>query len=240
MENLTLYTSRFLFPTTELPELNDTAVHEDLEKNDAAWALSCAFLILTMQTGFAMLECGNVSAKNAASIMIKNCVDVTVGGFSYWCFGYGLTFGKDYPNPFCGVGYWFFSLADNDPKWGTEYSHYFFHFSFASTATTIVSGAVAERMNFYAYIIFSFYNTVVYCIPASWAWNTGHGWLDGMGFFDFAGVCIVHYGGGVSALVAATMLGPRVGRFDKPDAYRVKKSVVFVFGFIICSIVLGI
>lgn len=217
--NVTFYSNLTLNTTSQTP-------HEDLTSDDAAWALNCAFLILTMQTGFAMLECGSVSTKNSASIMIKNCVDVTVGGLSYWAIGYGLTFGDDYVSPYFGWGKWFFTTDEKGPKWGTEYAHYFFHFSFASTATTIVSGAVAERMKFTSYIIFAFYNTLIYCIPASWAWN-GAGWLAQRGFFDFAGTCIVHYGGGASAFVAAHMLGPRLNRFDNPDAYAVSLPIFF-------------
>lgn len=119
----------------------------------------------------------------------------------------------------CGYGDFFFTET-NFTTMGERYSHYFFQFSFASTATTIVSGAVAERMKLHAYMIFSFINIVVYCIPAYWCWAET-GFLTRLGFFDFAGVCCVHLNGGTSALVSTVMLGERIDRFKNPDQYAV-------------------
>lgn len=146
--------------------------------------------------------------------MVKNAVDVIFGGLTYWAFGYGLSFGKDkYSNPFCGVGY--FMVDTNDPDLiGIVYSTFIFQLSFATTATTIVSGAMAERTRLTAYIIFSLLNTIVYVIPAHWIWSD-IGFLAQMGVIDIAGSGAVHLVGGTSGLVATLMLGPRIGRYDK-------------------------
>ena len=143
--------------------------------------------------------------------MMKNAVDVVFGGISYWVFGFGLSFGnKPGSNPFCGVGYFF---VDSDTEdMGILFSTYVFQLSFATTATTIVSGAMAERTKFLSYMVFSFLNTLVYCIPAHWEWAS-NGFLKTMGVVDIAGSGAVHLVGGTSALVAAIILKPRVGRF---------------------------
>ena len=180
-----------------------------------------------MQTGFGMLEAGCVSAKNVANIMMKNVVDVAIGGLTYWVVGYGLSFGPE------GTSYirWggFFTASNDEAVLGNLYTHYFFQFSFATAATTIVSGAVAERMRLDAYMIFSCLNILVYSLPACWAWAP-QGFLAKLGFFDFAGACVVHMSGGASALVAAGMLGPRLGRFTDPDAFEMSSPVTALTG----------
>ena len=118
----------------------------------------------------------------------------------------------DGTNPFCGIGYWF--VESSDPKvMGQVYSTFIFQLSFATTATTIVSGAMAERTKLKAYIVFSLLNTVVYCIPAHWVWAS-NGFLYQLGCVDIAGSGAVHTLGAASAFVAAWMLGPRKGRYD--------------------------
>ena len=165
-----------------------------------------------MQSGFGLLESGMVSLKNEANIMVKNAVDVIFGGLSYWIFGFAFSFGIiDRGNPFCGLGY-FVTDAD-ESEMGQVYSEYFFQLSFATTATTIVSGAMAERINLRAYILYSFLNTLTYTFPAHWIWAE-NGWLRKMGAVDIAGCGPVHLVGGVSGLVATMMLKPRSGRFD--------------------------
>ncbi|ELT98791.1 hypothetical protein CAPTEDRAFT_22997, partial [Capitella teleta] len=164
-------------------------------------------------SGFGLLEAGIVHPKNETNIMMKNLVDVVFGGLSYWLFGYGLSFGQDSGNnPFCGIGHWF--VTSKDHQMGLVYSNFIFQLSFTTTATTIVSGAMAERTKLDAYIIFSFFNTLVYCLPAHWVW-ADNGFLRTLGVLDIAGAGVVHLLGGVSALVAAIILGPRTGRFDK-------------------------
>lgn len=152
-----------------------------------------------------------VSRKNEANIMVKNAVDVIFGGLGFWMFGFAFTFGNDHgANPFSGYGS-FFTDAE-ETRMGDVFALYCFQASFATTATTIVSGAVAERMNLKAYIIFAFTNTLTYCFPAHWVWGD-NGWLRTMGVVDMGGASPVHLVGGVAGLVATIMLRPRVGRF---------------------------
>ncbi|XP_022103038.1 putative ammonium transporter 2 isoform X2 [Acanthaster planci] len=210
-------------PSVDLPDYlrNHTPVYLpsislNTRWDDATWILTSAFIIFTMQSGFGLLESGSVSQKNEVNIMVKNAVDVLFGGISYWMFGYGLSFdkiGSDFKSnhPFVAVGE-FFVDETNPDRVGSVFSHFFFHASFATTATTIVSGAMAERTKLEAYILFSFLNTLVYCFPAHWVWDCS-GWLKTMGVVDIAGAGAVHLVGGVTGLVATLMLKPRTGRF---------------------------
>ena len=136
--------------------MNSTDLKEDLiEYEDATWILTNSFIIFTMQSGFGLLESGMVSVKNEANIMVKNAVDVIFGGFSYWVFGFAFSFGiPERGNPFSGLGY--FLTDAEESKIGHVYSQYFFQLSFATTATTIVSGAMAERIKLKAYITVSY------------------------------------------------------------------------------------
>nr|XP_022334652.1 putative ammonium transporter 3 [Crassostrea virginica] len=181
--------------------------------DDATWILTSSFIIFTMQSGFGLLEAGCISSKNEVNIMVKNLVDVVFGGLSYWMFGFGLSFGtSDYSNPFCGIGYFFVDTTDD--QMGIVFATFVFQMSFATTATTIVSGAMAERTKLTAYVIFSFFNTLIYCIPSHWEWAS-NGFLRTLGVVDVAGAGAVHLVGGVSALVATLILKPRLGRYDK-------------------------
>ncbi|XP_059079544.1 putative ammonium transporter 3 [Tigriopus californicus] len=180
--------------------------------DDATWILCSSFIIFTMQTGFGMLESGCVSLKNEVNIMMKNVVDVVLGGITYWAFGYGFSYGSGPgTNPFFGFGDWF--LNAEGKAIGPVFTTFLFQLSFATTATTIVSGGIAERCNFYAYCLFSLVNTVVYCFPAGWLWGQ-HGFLKNLGAVDIAGSGGVHLVGGSSAFVAASIMGPRLGRWD--------------------------
>ena len=155
---------------------------------DTNWVLTSSFIIFTMQTGFGMLESGCVSIKNEVNIMMKNIIDIVLGvsgcpspisvsfhlrilpqGFTYWLFGYGLSFGRGaLTNPFVALGDFLIDPQVGDTLMGPIFAAFLFQLSFATTATTIVSGAMAERCNFKAYCIFSFLNTAIYCIPAGW------------------------------------------------------------------------
>ncbi|XP_027047249.1 putative ammonium transporter 1 isoform X2 [Pocillopora verrucosa] len=172
-----------------------------------------------MQTGFAFLEAGSVRSKNTTNILIKNFLDVFIGAVAYWLFGYAFAFGVE-SNGF--IGHKFFALADLPAD---KYSHWFFHFVFAATAATIVSGAMAERTEFKAYLLYSVFLTgFVYPIVTHWAWDE-NGWLykgveytkDNVtmtvAYQDFAGSGVVHVLGGTVALVGAAIVGPRLGRF---------------------------
>lgn len=186
----------------------------DLGLEDATWVLTSSFIIFTMQTGFGLLESGCVSVKNTVNIMMKNIIDIVLGGFTYWIFGYGLQMGRGpLTNPFIAIGDFFIDPDDDHFLMGQIYTSFLFQLSFSTTATTIVSGAMAERCNFKAYCIFSFVNTIVYCVPAGWIWGE-HGFLKKLGVVDIAGSGPVHLVGGASAFASAVMLGPRLGRYQ--------------------------
>ncbi|KAG5897809.1 hypothetical protein JTB14_011809 [Gonioctena quinquepunctata] len=161
-----------------------------------------------------MLESGCVSIKNEVNIMMKNVVDIVLGGLTYWMFGFAFSFGRSpLNNGFIALGDFFIDPSLNDPLKGAMYAAFIFQLSFATTATTIVSGAMAERCNFKAYCVFSFLNTAIYCIPAGWIWGE-HGFLRALGAVDIAGSGAVHLIGGSAAFASALMLGPRLGRYD--------------------------
>ncbi|XP_029838955.3 putative ammonium transporter 3 [Ixodes scapularis] len=181
---------------------------QSMKPDDATWVLTSSFVIFTMQTGFGLLESGCVSKMNEVNILMKNAVDVVLGGLTYWAVGYGLQNGRGPgTNPFCGVGSFF--LDASSEVMGEEFAMFIFQLSFATTATTIVSGAMAERTNFHAYMFFSALSTLMYCIPAGWVWSK-HGFLNKLGVIDFAGSACVHLLGGTSGLMSAIMLGPRL------------------------------
>ncbi|XP_055919664.1 putative ammonium transporter 3 [Eupeodes corollae] len=207
-------------PVSELP--SRSAVHNgsyvipgvyDLSVEDTNWVLTSSFIIFTMQTGFGMLESGCVSIKNEVNIMMKNIIDIVLGGFTYWIFGYGMSFGRGpLSTPFIAIGDFLLDPVVGDPLMGQIFASFLFQLSFATTATTIVSGAMAERTNFKAYCLFSLLDTAVYCIPAGWIWGE-HGFLNILGAVDIAGSGPVHLIGGASAFASAAMLGPRLGRY---------------------------
>lgn len=176
----------------------------------------CAVLVLFMQAGFAMVEVGLNSAKNTVNILFKNIMDVSVGVLLFFLVGYGLMYGSG--NSWFGWGGVGISLDDlsNNAVSG-DYSHaadFLFQAAFAATAATIVSGAVAGRMKFEAYLVYSaFLTALIYPISGYWKW--GGGWADQMGFQDFAGSAVVHGVGGFAGLAGAIVLGPRLGRFVK-------------------------
>ncbi|CAH1778550.1 unnamed protein product [Owenia fusiformis] len=195
---------------------NSTALPVGVTWDDATWILTNSFIIFTMQTGFGMLEAGAVSLKNEVNIMVKNAVDVIYGGLSYWTFGYAFSFGEDSgSNPFIGIGYFFVDSSDPN-ELGILFATFVFQLSFATTATTIASGMMAERTKLFSYSLFSFFNTLVYCVPAHWVWGS-NGFLSELGVIDIAGSGAVHLLGAVSGLVATILLKPRIGRYDNID-----------------------
>ncbi|MFT5193327.1 MAG: Amt family ammonium transporter [Cellvibrionaceae bacterium] len=175
----------------------------------------CAVLVLFMQAGFAMVEAGFNGGKNTINILFKNLMDMAVGGLLYFIIGYGIM----YPGEF--NGFFGFSGVGFVPSTGivTDYLpttevDFLFQVAFAATAATIVSGAVAGRMQFRSYLIYSaIISAIIYPLAGSWKW--GGGFLDIMGFYDFAGSLIVHAVGGFAGLAGAIVLGPRIGRFNK-------------------------
>jgi Amt family ammonium transporter len=172
---------------------------------NGVWILVAGVLCFLLQAGFGLLEVGMVRSKNAQNIMIKNLLDVAVAALSYYAVGYGLAYGEG-GSPFCGQSYFFLN--------GTEdYIGWFFQFVFAGTTATIVSGAVAERCQFRAYLIYSAVLTAfIYPVVSHWIWSAD-GWMAGK-VLDFAGGGAVHGVGGTAALSAAWILGPRIGRFS--------------------------
>lgn len=160
------------------------------------------------------LSTGMVSKKNETNIMVKNALDVIFGGLSYWMFGFAFSRGEsdDHSdqNAFSGSGNFFADASQS--KMGSVFALYFFQASFATTATTIVSGAIAERANLQAYMVFSFTNTLAFCFPAYWVWGE-HGWLKELGVIDVGGASPVHLVGGVAGLVGTIMLRPRRDKY---------------------------
>ncbi|XP_042235441.1 putative ammonium transporter 1 isoform X2 [Homarus americanus] len=187
-----------------LEELQDALKH--FQRNtDVFFLVTMGTICFFLQCGFAFLEAGAVRSKNTTNILIKNMLDVFIGGISYWLVGFPLAFGEG--NSFCGTTYWAsYELPDE------RLAFWFFQFVFAATAATIVSGSMAERCAFNAYLIYSIVLTVVYPVVSHWAWSDS-GWLSVRAYQDFAGSGVVHLTGGVAALMGAIILGPRAGRF---------------------------
>eukprot|EP01025_Chloroclados_australasicus_P025954 TRINITY_DN25808_c0_g1_i2.p1 TRINITY_DN25808_c0_g1~~TRINITY_DN25808_c0_g1_i2.p1 ORF type:complete len:471 (-),score=64.99 TRINITY_DN25808_c0_g1_i2:425-1837(-) len=190
---------------------------------DVFYLLVSGYLVFFMQCGFAMLSAGSVRSKNAMNIILKNLLDACFGALGWYLLGFALAYGEgDDPNPFIG-GRKYYALSNaNEGQNPRIYADWFFQYAFAATAATIVSGAVAERTRFVAYLCYAFlltsfvYPTVVY-----WVWNA-NGFLSfgndkiglGHGMIDFAGCGVVHMTGGFAGLWGAYVVGPRLGRFD--------------------------
>lgn len=181
-----------------------------LSSVDTIWVLLGAVLVFFMQAGFAMVETGFTRAKNAGNIIMKNLMDFALGTIVFWLIGFGLMFGGDGPL----VGGLDFFIQGN---YGGSYpssAYIIFQTVFCATAATIVSGAMAERTKFSAYCMYSvLISLFVYPISGHWIW--GGGWLAELGFHDFAGSTAVHMVGGIAALIGASILGPRIGKYDK-------------------------
>ncbi|MBM6724068.1 ammonium transporter [Pseudoflavonifractor phocaeensis] len=177
----------------------------------SVWYLVGAVLVFFMQCGFAMVEAGFTRAKNAGNIIMKNLMDFCIGTVVFILLGYGIMNSENY----------FFGLIGKPEYqmftdfYGFDWSNFFFQLVFCATAATIVSGAMAERTKFLAYCVYSgVISAVIYPIEAGWVWN-GQGWLVGLGYVDFAGSSVIHMVGGLSALVGAWMLGPRLGKYTR-------------------------
>mgnify|MGYP002622718397 CR=1 FL=1 len=181
------------------------------------WTCLAAFLVFFMQAGFAMVETGFTRAKSACNIMMKNLMDFSIGSLAFWMVGFGLMFGAPYTGLFGGAGIFGTSNFFFEGVESFDWAFLLFQTVFAATAATIVSGAMAERTKFTGYLAYSVFITVlVYPIFGSWAWNglySSGGWLEGIGFYDFAGSTVVHSVGGWAALAGAIVLGPRLGKY---------------------------
>ncbi|HWB72220.1 MAG TPA: ammonium transporter [Egibacteraceae bacterium] len=172
-----------------------------------------AALVFFMQAGFAMLECGFVRSRNAANIVMKNLMDFCVGGLAYFAVGFAIMYGAQVAGLFGTDGFFLTGFSAYEPVTGGSLEiDFLYQVVFAATAATIVSGGVAERMKFSGYLLMSLTMTaLIYPVIGAWKW--GGGWLDALGFYDFAGSTVVHLTGGVAALTGALILGPRLGKF---------------------------
>lgn len=186
---------------------------------DAGWVVICTVLVLLMQAGFICLETGLVRAKNSINVALKNISDFCIASLLFWAVGFGLMFGSS-DNGLIGASGFFPSVGLNPTAtdvWMIAF--FFFQLAFCSTAVTIFSGAVAERMSFRSFIIASvLLAAIIYPVTGHWAWASllnaeTEGWLEALGFIDFAGSTVVHSVGGWVALAAVLVLGPRLGRF---------------------------
>ena len=185
---------------------------------NVVWTLIAGILVFTMQAGFALVETGFTRAKNAANIMMKNLMDFAVGSLGFYILGAALMFGVSKAAGWFGWGgLGMPSLATGEGIW--DWTCFFFQTMFAATAATIVSGAVAERIEFKSYLIYSvLVSAIVYPISGHWMWGSlagegSQGWIEALGFHDFAGSTVVHSVGGWIALAGAMMLGPRIGKY---------------------------
>jgi len=177
----------------------------------AIWFLLGAILVFFMQCGFAMLETGFTRAKNAGNIIMKNLMDFCIGAIVFLLLGYGLMNSSTYIGGVVGIPEYGMFTSFYDFDW----SNFFFQLVFCATAATIVSGAMAERTKFISYCVYSaVISAVIYPIEAGWVWNS-QGWLAGLGYVDFAGSSVIHMVGGISSIIGAAILGPRIGKYTK-------------------------
>ena len=185
------------------------------------WFLIGTALVFWMQAGFAMVEAGFTRAKNTGNIIMKNLMDFCIGTVVFILIGFGLLMGEDLYGFIGKPGFDLFtSYAEFD------FSNFVFNLVFCATTATIVSGAMAERTKFLSYCIYSgVISALIYPIEAHWIW--GGGWLAQLGFHDFAGSCAIHMTGGISALIGAKILGPRIGKFTRDTSGKVVKVNAF-------------
>ncbi len=190
----------------------ETALAEYAFSLNTVWVLVAAVLVFFMQAGFALVEAGFTRSKNTTNILFKNLMDFTLGTITFWALGFGIMFGSS--NGFIGTIDLFSTGSYRTDM--PDMAFLIFQTVFAATAATIVSGAMAERTKFNAYLIFSaVISMIIYPISGHWAW--GGGWLSQLAvpFHDFAGSSVVHLVGGSAALVGAAVLGPRIGKYGK-------------------------
>lgn len=185
------------------------------------WFLIGAALVFWMQAGFAMCEAGFTRAKNTGNILMKNLMDFCIGTVVFILVGFGLLLGEDIAGFIGRPGFDIFTDYAN-----FDFSNFVFNLVFCATTATIVSGSMAERTKFLSYCVYSaVISAVVYPIEAHWTW--GGGWLSQLGFHDFAGSNCIHMVGGIAALVGASILGPRIGKFIKDKEGKVVKVNAF-------------
>lgn len=185
------------------------------------WFLIGVAFVFWMQAGFAMVETGFTRAKNAGNILMKNLMDFCIGTVVFILIGFGLLLGEDLLGFIGKPGFDIFTSYEN-----FDWSNFVFNLVFCATTATIVSGAMAERTKFLSYCIYSaVISALIYPIEAHWIW--GGGWLAQLGFHDFAGSCAIHMVGGISAIIGAKLLGPRIGKFTKDKDGKIVKVNAF-------------
>ena len=204
---------------------------------DNIWLLLCTFLVLLMQAGFCGLEIGLVRTKNSINVALKNLMDFCLACFVFWVIGFGLLFGSSFAG-FIGTTDFFFSSENpND-----QISIFLYQMAFCGTAATIISGAVSERTTFKAYLILTLVvSGIIYPIFGPWAWagnviTLQSGWLQELGFIDFAGATVVHSIGGWTALAAIIIIGPRIGRFNSNINIQKSNPAISSLGILIMFI----
>ena len=185
------------------------------------WFLIGAALVFWMQAGFAMVETGFTRAKNSGNIIMKNLMDFCIGTVMFVLIGFSFLLGEDLLGFIGKPGFDIFTAYKD-----FDFSSFVFNLVFCATTATIVSGAMAERTKFLSYCVYSaVISALIYPIEAHWIW--GGGWLAQLGFHDFAGSCCIHMVGGISALIGAKILGPRIGKFEKDANGKVIKVNAF-------------
>lgn len=201
----------------------ESVLTQTSEEIFSVWFLIGAVLVFFMQCGFAMVETGFTRAKNAGNIIMKNLMDFCIGTPMFLLIGFSLMMGEEVLGGFCGLP----TMGIFTDYANFDWSNFVFNLVFCATTATIVSGSMAERTKFSPYCIYSaVISAVVYPIEAGWIWN-GDGWLANLGFHDFAGSCAIHMVGGISALIGAIMVGPRIGKYvtDKKTGKKVAKAI---------------
>lgn len=197
------------------PASNAAAIATVQVNVDYIWTLTAAAMVFLMQGGFAMVCGGFTRAKNVGNLMMKNLFDFSFGALAFWVIGFGLMFGSSPTGWFGTDGFFLSGYTDGGDTWTLVF--WMFQVVFAAAAATIVAGAVAERIRFRAYIAYSLIVVgFIYPVFGSWAWGSllnGGGWLEKLGFIDFAGSTVVHSVGGWVALAGALIVGPRIGKY---------------------------
>ena len=223
----------------ELAQKLDTVQLIFTSQIDTLWVLICTCLVFLMQGGFMCLEAGITRPKNSINIALKNITDMSVAITVFWMFGFGLMFGSSFYGIF-GTEFFFFTS-----DYGAYQVYFLYQAVFVATATSIISGAIAERTKFEAYILISLITSgLIYPIVGHWGWaslviadygaNADPGWLVALGFYDFAGSTIVHSVGGWIALASLIVIGPRTGRFNNTGNIKMYTSFpLAIFGIFV-------
>lgn len=221
---LAMVTGVALLMATAVPALAEEVQGVSQQHGNILWTVIAACLVMFMQAGFAMVECGFTRAKNSGNILMKNFLDFSVGSLVFFLVGFGFMFGTDLGGIIGTSDFGLMGIIPGTPDGQWMLTFWFFQSVFAATAATIVSGGIAERTKFGAYLLVSIVVTaIIYPIAGHWAWgglNGNAGWLESMGFSDFAGSTVVHSVGGWVALAGAKLVGARKGKYMPDGAPR--------------------